>query len=149
MQLEAVANVELVAHLDAVEEHVGLPAPLRLAEEQPPLPVQDVELLLGGVAELREERAERVGVPAPSEEVDVLVGAAQRRAPRARAQQRDADAAGRPQQHAGPLRLVEDRVRLGDGVGGRRHGRGGDRGRHAASPWATMTCLISVYSSRE
>ena len=58
----ALTEVERVAHLDAVEEHIGLALVDGIKEEEPVLSVEDVELLLGLISEPGEDAAGVAGL---------------------------------------------------------------------------------------
>ena len=94
--VEAAAQVELVAHVEAIDEHVELAAAHRVVVRRRFLvvrPCTRVQLLERPVALRDEEPSELLAISAASHEIDVAVAAGERLVPGARAAQRDRDAA--------------------------------------------------------
>jgi hypothetical protein len=68
-----------VAHAHAVEEDIELPVVGGVPEVEPAVAVEQVELGVGPVAELSEQRLDLLALAAEADEVDVLALACQRR----------------------------------------------------------------------
>ena len=78
-QVQPLTEIDLMTHHELVDEHVDLPVVRRVPEIQTASPVQRIERLVRHVTRLAQQRREGLAIGGPDGNIQIPVGAGERR----------------------------------------------------------------------